>query len=272
MEAVHITNESEANYSQLKKKWNKHLPLGKKTGNPLENLKQIFPETLDGQVSRFEDEVNLKVSPNAKSTHLPPRAVPQSIMSYLKKELDKMEKGGIIRPCPETTDWVYNLVIVKKKSGSLRLCLDPRNLNKYLFRSVHYTASWEDTQHSFTNGQSFSTLDAKSGYWTKQLDKQSQLLTAFSMPFKKYCFLRLPFGLSVSSEIFCEQMDRVLSGIPGTFPCADDVKVQGSSDERHDIHLLEAVERAQQASLKFNPDKCVIKKRKVEYFGRVITP
>ena len=67
-------------------------------------------------------------------------------------------------------------------------------------------------------------------------------------------------------------MDRVLSGIPGTFPCADDVKMQGSSEERHDIHLLETVKRAQQASLKFNPDKCVIKKREVEYFNRVITP
>ena len=94
MEAVNITNESEANYSQLKKKWNKHLPLGKKTGNPLEDLKQIFPETFDGQVGRFEGEVNLKVSPNAKPTQLPPRAVPQSIMSDLKKELDKMEKKG----------------------------------------------------------------------------------------------------------------------------------------------------------------------------------
>ena len=72
MEAVHITNESEANYSQLNKKWNKHLPLGKKTGNPLEDLKQIFPETFDGRVGRFEGEVNLKVSPNAKPTQLPP--------------------------------------------------------------------------------------------------------------------------------------------------------------------------------------------------------
>ena len=122
MEAVYITNESEANYGQLKKKWNKHLSFGKKTGNPLENLKQIFPETFDGQVGRFEREVNLKVSPNSKPTQLPPRAVPQSIMS------------------------------------------DPRNLKKYLIRSVHYTTSWEDAQHSFTNGQYFSTLDAKSGY------------------------------------------------------------------------------------------------------------
>ncbi len=125
---------------------------------------------------------------------------------------------------------------------------------------------------SFESGQYFSTLDAKSGYWTKKLDAQSQLLTAFNTPFKKYCFVRLPFGLSVSSEVFCEHMDRILSGIPGTFPCADDVKIQGTTEERHDINLLETVEKASQAGLKFNPDKCAVKKQEIEYFGRVITP
>ena len=69
--------------------------------------------------------------------------VAQSNMSDLKKELDKMEKEGIIRPCPETTNWVHNLVIVKKKNGSLCSWLDPWNLNKYLIHSVHCTASSE---------------------------------------------------------------------------------------------------------------------------------
>ena len=272
VEAVHITDESEADYHKLKQKWKEHLPLGRKTGDPLQDLKQIFPETFDGQVGLFEGEVHLKLSLDAKPVQLPPRAVPQSIMPQLKKELDKMEQEGIIRPCPETTEWVHNLVTVVKKDGSLRLCLHPRNSNKYLIRNVHYTASWEDAQHSFKNGQYFSTLDAKSGYWTKKLDEQSQLLTAFNTPFKKYCFVRLPFGLSASSEIFCEQIDRILSGIPGTFPCADDVKVQGSAEARHDIHLLKTVERACKAGLKFNPDKCCIKKQQIEYFGRIITP
>jgi hypothetical protein len=140
-----------------------------------------------------------------------------------------------------------------------------------LIQEIYYTASWEDAQHSFKNGQYFSTLDAKSGYWTKQLDEQSQALAASNTPFKKYCFMRLPFGLSVSSEIFCEHMDRVLSDIPGTFPCADDVKVQGSTEECHDIHMLETVDKARQAGLKFNPDKCVVKKQQIEYFGRIIT-
>ena len=84
--------------------------------------------------------------------------------------------------------------------------------------------------------------------------------------------MRLPFGLSASSEIFCKETDQVLSGVPGTFPCADDVKLQGSTEERHDIHLLETVERACKAGLKFNPNKCCIKKQEIEYFGRIITP
>ena len=67
-------------------------------------------------------------------------------------------------------------------------------------------------------------------------------------------------------------MDQVLSGVPGTFPCADDVKVQWSTEERHDIYLLETVERACKAGLKFNPNKCCIKKQEIEYFGRMFTP
>ena len=83
------------------------------------------------------------------------------------------------------TECVHNIVTVIKKDRSLRLCLDPRNLNKYLIGNIHYTVTWEDALHSFRNGQYFSTLDAKRGYWTKQLDEQSQLLTTFNTPLRK---------------------------------------------------------------------------------------
>lgn len=144
--------------------------------------------------------------------------------------------------------------------------MDPQNLNRFLVRNLHYTASWKDAQHSFKIGKLFSTLDAKCGYWTKKLSSSSQFLTAFNTPFKKFCFVCMPFGLSVSSEIFSEDMDKALNGIPGTFHCADDVKVQGSTEERHDINLLETVEKAQKAGIKFNPKKCNIKKEKNRIF------
>ena len=67
-------------------------------------------------------------------------------------------------------------------------------------------------------------------------------------------------------------MDRILAGIPKTFLCADDVKVQGSTEERHDIHLLETIEKARKADIKLNHNKCFIRKQQIEYFGRIITP
>ena len=90
----------------------KHLPLGKNTGDPLEDLKLVFPTMFNGKVGLFEGETSLKWSPDAKPVQLSPRAMPQSILPKLRNELEKMEKEGIIRPCAETTDWVHNLVTV----------------------------------------------------------------------------------------------------------------------------------------------------------------
>ena len=87
--------------------WEEHLPLGKKTGDPFKDLTLILPSTIDGKVSLFEGEVNLKTTPDAKPVQLPPHTVPLSVMPKIKGELDRMEKEGIIRPCPEPTDWVW---------------------------------------------------------------------------------------------------------------------------------------------------------------------
>jgi len=196
IDAVHITEESDYDYNGLRRKWMKYLPLGKSIGDAFLDLNNIFPDMFDETVGRFEGEAELKLSPDSKPVQLPPRAVPHSTLPKLKMELDKMEKDGIIRECPEATDWDHNLVIVTKKNGDLRLCLDPKNLNQGFIRNLHYTASWDDAQSTFNNGRFFSTLDAKSGYWTQKLSPESQLLTAFNTPFKKYCsplvFLYLP--------------------------------------------------------------------------------
>lgn len=92
VEAVHITKESETNYQNFQKIWKKHLPLRKRTEDPLEDLKQIFPNTFNSQVGLFEGEVNLKLFPDAKPVQLLPPVVSQSIMPQLNKERDKMEQ------------------------------------------------------------------------------------------------------------------------------------------------------------------------------------
>jgi hypothetical protein len=125
LEAVHITGEDSVDYRALQKKWKDHLPLGKKTGDPLQDLKQIFLEMFDGSVGLFEEEIQLTLTDDARPVQLAPRAVPQSILPKLKVELDKMECEGIIRPCPEATDWVHNLVTVIRKTDLSEYALIP---------------------------------------------------------------------------------------------------------------------------------------------------
>ena len=83
-------------------------------------------------------------------------------MPNLKAEVDKMEREGIIRPCPDVTDWVHKRFFIAKQKGNIQICPGSKNLDKYLIRSVRYSASSEDAQHNLSNGRHLSTLDGKS--------------------------------------------------------------------------------------------------------------
>ena len=100
----------------------------------------------------------------------------------------------------EPTDWVSSLVVVEKKNGKLRVCLDPKNLNAVLKRSHYPMPTFEDIIPDLNKAKVFSTFDARNGYWQIQLTEESSYLTTFNTPFGRYRWLRLPFGLSVASE------------------------------------------------------------------------
>lgn len=106
----------------------------------LEDRKAIFPATFDGTVGLFDGEIEMKLSPETKPVQLLPCAVALSVLSKLKEQLDKMNREDIIRPYPETTELVHNLVVVTKKNVNIRVCLDLKNPNKYVIRTLHYTA------------------------------------------------------------------------------------------------------------------------------------
>lgn len=113
-----------------------------------------------------------------------------------------MEYQGIIKRVDHHTDWCSSMTISVKKDGTLRLCLDPKRLNQNLRRCPHKIPTLEEITPGFTGAKYFSKLDAKAGYWSIHLEEKSQELTTFRTPFGRYCFLRLPFGLAVSQDIF----------------------------------------------------------------------
>ena len=146
--------------------------------------------------------VHLEVDQNITPVVAPPRSVPASLKGQLKQELDRLQEIDVIAPVDEPTQWVSGLAVAVKKTGALRICLEPRPLNTALRRERYQLPVLEDVLPELPEAKVISTVDLKSGYWHCVLAPESSVLTTFATPYGRYRWCRLPFGLSASSEIF----------------------------------------------------------------------
>ena len=122
----------------------------------------------------------------------------------------------------------------------------------------------EDVASRMPNAAVFSTLDARSGFWQIKLDYESSLLTTFSTPFRRYRFLRVPFGITSASEVFQRAMEELFAG----YPCAiivDDLLVWGEGTVEHDANLKKVLERVREVDLKLCLKKCMFRLDQVSY-------
>ena len=113
-----------------------------------------------------------------------------------------METLCVIRKAEEPTEWVSSLVVVEKPNGKVRLCLDPRDLNKAIQREHYPMQTVEEVAAELSGAEVFSVLDATSRFWHIKLDEKSSDLLTFNTPFGRYQYLRMPFGINSSPEIF----------------------------------------------------------------------
>ena len=134
-------------------------------------------------------------------------------------------------------------MIVEKPNGKLRICLDPRPLNKAIKREHFKLPTTEEILSKMSNACYFSKLDASSGYWQVKLDEASSNMLAFSTPFGRYKFKRLPFGIHSASEVFQIKIAEIIEGIDLAENSQDDIIVWGRSKEEHDEVLKEVLQR-----------------------------
>jgi hypothetical protein len=239
---------------------------GKETS--LDSLKQNYPGQFD-TIGNFKQPLHLYVDPEVSPVVHPNRKYAIQRKEAIRQELDRMVAMGVIVPETRPTDWVSSITLVEKANGSLRVCLDPKDLNRALKRPIHKTPTLEEITHQFSKAKFFSKLDAKNGYWSIHLDEESSLMTTFNTPFGRYRFLRLPFGLVVSQDVFQQRMDVILERCPGCTGIADDVAVHGATEQEHDSNLWNLMEVAKQEGLVFNSSKCLIKVKEIPFFGQV---
>ncbi|KAK3742424.1 hypothetical protein QZH41_001017, partial [Actinostola sp. cb2023] len=215
----------------------------------VEQLLEEYSDVLNRQLGTLPGKVHLEIDKDVKPVITPVRRVPTALTAKLKAELDKYVELGVLAPIEEPTPWVSSLVVATKKSGALRVCNDPRELNKALKRETYQLPILDEILPELAQAKVFSTVDLRSGFWHCVLDEESSILTTFATPYGRYRWRRLPFGLNVSSEIFQRNVNQALEGLEGVLDITDDILIYGvgSTDDQanadHDQKLRALLQR-----------------------------
>ena len=199
-----------------------------------------------------------------------PRQVPHPLLPEVKTQLKKMEDLGVISPVTEPTEWCSGMVIAPKPGDKIRICVDLTPLNKTVQQEIHPMATVDENLAKFQGSCIFTKLDANSGFWQIPLDKASRLLTTFVTPFGRFCFNRLPFGISSAPEVFQRTMSQILEGLEGVVCHMDDILIHGPMQEVHDQRVRRVLNRLQESGVTLN-EKCEFSKSEITFLGHVIT-
>ena len=201
----------------------------------------------------------------------PPRCVPFALEIKLKRTLDNLESKGIIERCDDPTDWVNSLLIVEKRDGSLRLCLDPKDLNLAIKREHFHIPTCEDILPKLVGMSVYTIIDQKDGFYQIELDDESKRMCTFNTPFGRYSMKRLPFGISSAPEVFQKKNSELFSDIEGVHVIFDDMIIAARNDEEHDKILHKVLTRARECGVKFNSKKIQFRVTQVKYLGHILS-
>ena len=201
----------------------------------------------------------------------PYRTTPEN-KQEIDRQVNDMLERGIIQE--SVSPWSSPVVLVKKKNGEMRFCIDFRAINKITKKDSFPMPLVADTLDALSGTQYFTTLDLKSGYWQIELDPSAREKTAFVTHNGLYEFLVMPFGLTNSGTSFQRLMGHILRGLEYRFALIyiDDIIIFSKSIEEHLTHFEEVFRRLREANVKLNPKKCSFAQQKVAYLGHVVTP
>ena len=174
----------------------------------------------------------------------PPRRVPVPLREKVHAKLDEMVQRNIITPVTKPTAWVSSMLVVVKPD-KLRICIDPRSLNRAIRREHYQIPTIGEIATRLTNAKKFTVFDAKEGFWQKRLDEESNYKTTFNTPFGRFRWTRMPFGISSAPEVWQRTMHEFVEDLDGVEVIADDFLIAGfGATDQEVTQCIEANERA----------------------------
>ena len=188
----------------------------------------------------------------------------------IKEEIDKMLKDNIIRE--SHSPWSSPVVIVTKKDGSNRFCVDYRKINNITITDAHPLPRIDDLLEQFRKAKWFSSIDLASGYWQIAMDENDREKTAFTSYLGLYEFNVMPFGLKNAPPTFQRMMNKILREWLYDFVVVyiDDIMIYSTTFEEHMNHIDKVLGKLHETSLMLKLKKCKWCETDIEFLGHVV--
>ena len=211
------------------------------------------------------------LDPNVEPVKERIRRTPMGFEGEEAKHLNKMLDLGVIEPSESA--WASAPVLIRKKDGSVRWCLDYRKLNNLTRKDAFPLPLITDCLDALAGNRYMSTLDMASGYWQIQMHPEDKDKTAFITKYGLFEFSRMPFGLTNAPSTFQRAVNLVLRGLTWKTVLAflDDILVLGSDFKNHLENLKVVFRRLRQHNLKLKPKKCVLFRMKAKFLGKIVS-
>ena len=226
-----------------------------------EEFSSLFTEA-PGTTNLVQHHINLTSDEPVRSKPYP---VPYSMRESLKKDIDDMIKMGVIRE--SNSPYASPVVVVKKKDGSNRVCVDYRKLNKLTVFDPEPMPAAVDLFQKLNGDKYFSKIDLSKGYWQVTIPEADVSKTAFVTPDGSYEFLKMPFGMVNSAATLKRGMKKLLKGMKNVEFYWDDILVHTRTWEEHLKTLRELFKRLAQAGMTIRPSKCIFGTDSIDFLG-----
>lgn len=220
-----------------------------------------------GHFSAVKHRIN---TGNARPIRQPARRTPLGFEGEEEKHLETMLAAGIVEP--SQSDWASPVVLVRKKDGSVRWCIDYRRLNAVTEKDAYPLPKIEECLDTLSGATLFSTLDLQSGYWQVEMQPEDRSKTAFITKHGLFQHTRMPFGLCNAPGTFQRAMELALRGLQWKtlLIYLDDIIIVSASFQDHLDRLSEVLERLEQHGLKLKPKKCHLLQKEVLFLGHIV--
>jgi len=198
---------------------------------------EVFPDEIPDVPPEREVEFSIDLVPGTKLVSMAPYRLSASELAELKKQLEDLLDKKIVRP--SVPPWGAPMLLVKKKDGSMWLCIDYRQLNKVTIKNRYPLSRIDDLMDQLVGARVFSKIDLRLGYHQIKAKDEDMQKTAFRTRYKPYEYTVMPFGVTNASGVFMEYMNRIFHTYLDRFVVVfiDDILIYSKSEEEHAEHF-----------------------------------